>query len=201
VEILPQVLAAFQKDAPHVKLMLHDLTSNEMAEALRRDTLDMGIMVRPTEENAVGLEFEVLKSYPFCVAFPAWHPFAKLKRVPVTRLVYEPLVSLRHGEYSDYHRLVLLMFAGLKHQPRIVAECDSSSSLFTEVLAGHGLAVLPAVYHHVLGTRLELRPLTPRDLPAMDIVVSRATKGDLTPAAEKFLRLLLRGKPRQDGSV
>ena len=194
VEILPPALAAFQKSAPQVKLVLHDLSSNEMAEALRRGTLDLGIMVRPTEENAVGLEFELLKSYPFCVALPARHPFARLKQVPVTRLVREPLVSLRQGEYSDFHRLFLLIFAGLEPRPRIVAECDSGSSLFTEVQAGHGLALLPTVYHHVLGTRLELRPLTPRNLPTMDIVVGRATKGDLTPAAEKFLRELLRGK-------
>src|SRR5450432_626419 len=154
VEILPPALAAFQKAAPHVKLVLHDLSSNEMAEALRRGTLDLSIMVRPTEENAVGLEFQLLKSYHFCVALPPGHPFAKLKRVPLSRLVHEPLISFRHGEHSDYHRLLLLMFAGLEPRPRIVAECDSGSSLFTEVLAGHGLAMLPAVYRHVLGTRL-----------------------------------------------
>jgi len=194
VEILPPALAAFKKGAPHVKLVLHDLASNEMAEGLRRGTLDLSIMVRPTKEIAVGLEFDLLESYPFCVALPAGHPLAKLKHVPIARLVHEPLVTLRQSEFSDYFRLVLLMFAGLEAQPRIVAECDSGSSVFTEVQAGHGLALVPAVYHHVLGTRLELRPLTPRNLPTLDIVAARATKGDPTPAAEKFLRQLLRGK-------
>ena len=125
----------------------------------------------------------------------------KLKHVPFTRLVHESLISFRHGDYSDFHRLLLKMFAGLEPQPRIVAECDSGSSLFTEVQAGHGLALLPTVYHHVLGSRLELRPLTPRDLPTLDIVVGRATKGDLTPAAEKFLRELLRGRTPGKGAV
>jgi len=144
----------------------------------------------------VGLEFQLLKRYPFCVALPPGHPFARLKQVPLTHLVHEPLVSLRQSEYSDYHRLVMLMFAGLEPQPRIVAECDSGSSLFTEVQAGHGLALLPTVYRHVLSTRLELRSLTPRNLPAMDLVVARAMKQDLTPAAEKFLRQLLLGRTR-----
>ena len=200
VEILPPALAAFQKAAPHVKLVLHDLTSNEMAEGLRCGTLDLSIMVRPTEEIAVGLQFELLESYPFCVALPPQHPFTKLKQVPVASLVHEPLVTLRQSEFSDYFRLVLQMFAGLEAQPRIVAECDSGSSVFTEVQAGHGLALVPSVYHLVLGTRLELRPLTPRNLPALDIVVARAAKGDLTPAAEKFLRLLLRGKTLRKGA-
>ena len=202
VEILPPALAAFKKGAPHVKLMLHDLASNEMAEGLRRGTLDLSIMVRPTEEIAVGLEFDLLESYPFCVALPLRHPLARLKRVPLTLLVHEPLVSLRQSEYSDFHRLILLMFAGLNPQPRIVAECDSGSSLFTEVQSGHGLALLPAVYHHVVGTRLELRPLAPRDLPTLDIVVARSTKGDLTPAAEKFRCELLRPRTlRKSGGL
>jgi len=201
VEILPPALAAYKKDAPQVKLVLHDLGSNEMAEALRRGTLDLSIMVRPTEEIAVGLEFELIESYPFCVALPPGHPFTRLKQVPLARLVHEPLISLRQSEYSDFRRLFLRIFAGLEPQPRIVAECDSGSSLFTEVEAGHGLTLLPAVYHHVVGTRLELRPLTPRDLPTLDIVVARATNGDPTPAAEKFRRQLLRGRTRRKGAV
>jgi len=48
------------------------------------------------------------------VALPARHPFARLKHVPPTRLVHEPLISLRQREYSDYHRLLLLIFAGLR---------------------------------------------------------------------------------------
>ena len=194
VEILPPALTAFQKIAPNVKLVLHDLTSNEMADALRNGRLDLAIMVRPTEETAVGLEFERLKSYPFCVAIPAGHPFAKLKSVPLDRAAAEPLVTFRKSDYSDYHRLVQQLFAGLNRKPRPVAECDSGSSLFAEVQAGRGVAFLPSVYRHALGARLMLRPLTPRNLPTMDIVVSRAAKGDLTPASEKFLHELRRDR-------
>ena len=192
VEILPPALAAFQKAAPNVKLVLHDLSSSEMATALRDGTLDLGIMVRPTEENAVGLAFKPLRSYPFCAAVSARHPFAKLKHVPVTKLVDEPIVTLRKDVYSDYHRLVLRTFAGLERKPRIVAECDSSGSLFAEVQAGRGVALLPSVYRHTIGTRLELRPISPAGLSTMDIVVSHVVKGDLTPAAGKFIQQLER---------
>jgi len=190
MEILPPALAAFQKNTPGVKLVLHDLSSGEIAVALREGTLDLGIMIRPTEENAVGLEFEPLKSYPFCALVPARHPLARLRQVPLERLADEPLVTLRKTEYSEYHRLLLSIFATLGRKPRIVVECDSGSSLITEVQSGRGIALQASVYRHIIGKRVELRPLTPKNLPTMDIVVSRATKGDLTPAAEKFLRQL-----------
>ena len=192
VEILPPAVSAFEAAAPNVKLVLHDLGSTEIAAGLHEGSLDLGIMLRPTEETAVGLEFKLLKRYPLHAMIPARHPFTKLKRVPLARLADAPLVSLRRKEYSDYNRLLLQLFDRIKRQPRIVTECDSGSSVMAEVQAGRGIAIQPAVYRHVIGARLKLRPLSPSNLPHMELVVSRAKKGDQTPAAEKFSAILLR---------
>ena len=180
VEILPPAVSAFEAAAPNVKLVLHDLGSTEIAAGLHEGSLDLGIMLRPTEETAVGLEFKLLKRYPLHAMIPARHPFTKLKRVPLARLADAPLVSLRRKEYSDYNRLLLQLFDRIKRQPRIVTECDSGSSVMAEVQAGRGIAIQPAVYRHVIGARLKLRPLSPSNLPHMELVVSRAKKGDQT---------------------
>ena len=192
VEILPPAVSAFARIAPEVKLTLHDLGSTEIAGGLREGRLDLGVMLRPAEETAVGLEFTLLKQYPLCAMLPARHPLAKLKHVPLLRLVDEPLVSLRQDEYSDYHRLLLQLFARCERKPRIATSCDSGSSMIAEVQAGRGIAIQPATYSHVVGKRLILRPLSPHDLPRMEVVVSRAKKGDLSPAAEKFWSILAR---------
>lgn len=192
VEILPPAVSAFKAAAPNVKLVLHDLGSTEIATGLREGSLDLGIMLRPAEETAVGLEFKLLKRYPLYAMIPARHAFAKLKQVPVMRLANEPVVSLRRKEYFDYHRLLLQLFERVGCKPRIVTECDGGSSMIAEVQAGRGIAIQPAVYRHVIGARLKLRRLTPPNLPRMEIVVSHAKKGGLTPAAEKFLALLQR---------
>jgi DNA-binding transcriptional LysR family regulator len=198
IEVLPPALAAFQKTTPRVKLVLHDLSSPEIAAGLRAGTLDLGVMMRPTEENAVGLEYELLKSYPCCALIPARHPFAKLKQVPLECLADEPLVSLNKTEYSEYHRLLLSIFATVGRKPRIVAECDSGNSMITAVQSGRGIALQASVYRQIIGKRLQLRPLTPKNLPTMDIVVSRATTGDFTPAAQKvFHHLRSFSRPNQ----
>jgi len=185
-EILPPALAAFQKLAPGVKLVLHDLAGDELVEGLRGGTLDLSLMLRPTEALVAGaLEFELLRSYPLCAAFPARHPFTKLKTVPVSRLSSEPLVVFRKRDYSDYHRLLALLFEDVNLKPRIAAECDSGSSLFTEIQAGRGIAILPTVFRHAIGTRLELRPLTP-GAPHFDVGIAHAANSDQTPAGETF---------------
>jgi DNA-binding transcriptional LysR family regulator len=201
VELVPPAVAAFKTVAPDVKLVLHDLGSTEIAAGLRDGWLDLGIMLRPAEETAVGLECRFLKRYPLYAMIPARHPFARLKQVPVRRLADEPLVSLRRKEYSDYHRLLLRLFDCMNCQPRIVTECDSGSSMIAEVQAGRGIAIQPAVYRHVIGTRLKLRRLAPSNLPGMEIVVSHARKSGLTPAAEKLSNLIHRvaAKPLRQG--
>src|SRR5215471_80267 len=57
-EILPRALEAFRKAVPRVKVVLHDLTSDELIAGLRNATLELAIMVQPTGEQTVGIEFE-----------------------------------------------------------------------------------------------------------------------------------------------
>src|SRR5436853_6116461 len=55
VEILPPGLAAFQRAVPRVKLLLHDLSSDELISGLRKGMLELAIMVKPSGEQAAGV--------------------------------------------------------------------------------------------------------------------------------------------------
>jgi DNA-binding transcriptional LysR family regulator len=66
---------------------------------------------------------------------------------------------------------------------------DSASSLTTEVEAGRGVALALSMLKLVAGKRLLYRPLTgPSEVAAVG--VARATKGNVTPAGEKFCEAL-----------
>ena len=69
--------------------------------------------------------------------------------------------------------------------PSIAVECDGSNSLFTEIAAGRGVAILSQVFAKIVGPRLRLRPLVPAP-SAQAVGIVRATQGDVTPAGEKF---------------
>ena len=68
-------------------------------------------------------------------------------------------------------------------------ECDSASSLITEVEAGRGIALVSSIFKLVAGKRLLYRPLDGAT-EAQCVGIARATKGDLTPAAERFCEIL-----------
>lgn len=187
-EILPPTLAAFQKAVPGVKVLLHDLSSDELVAGLRSETLELAIMVEPTGEQAAGIEFELLRSYPLGVVMSAAHPFARLKSIPLEKLAAEPIVGLNRN-YSEFYRFVDRLFAPVHVKPRIAVECDSVSSLITEVEAGRGVSLATPIFKLVIGKRLLYRPLTGTTATA-SVGIARATRGDVTPAGEKFCEIL-----------
>ena len=189
VEILPPALRAFQKAVPRVKVLLHDLSSDELITGLRNATLQLAIMVPPTGDQTTGIEFEVLRTYPLCVAMSAVHPFARLKSIPLEKVAAEPLVSLRRKDYSESREVLDRIFAPIGAKPRIAVECDSASSLITEVEAGRGIALASTIFKLVAGKRLLYRPLT-GTTESMPVGIARATKGDVTPAGERFCEIL-----------
>ncbi len=189
VEILPPALAAFQKAVPRVKVLLHDLASDELIAGLQNGTLELAIMVPPAGDQTTGIQFELLRTYPLCVAMTATHPFVRLKSITLEKLAAEPLVGLRRKDYSEYYRIVDRVFASVHAKPRIAVECDSASSLITEVEAGRGVALSSTIFKLVAGKRLLYRPLTGTTEVA-SVGIARASKGDVTPAGEKFCEIL-----------
>src|SRR6266702_2664044 len=119
----------------------------------------------------------------------ATHPFARLKSITLERLAAEPLVGLRRKDYPEYNRILDRLFAPIGAKPRIAVECDSASSLITEVEAGRGIALASTIFKLVAGKRLLYRPLT-GTTEATSVGIARATKGDVTPAGEKFCEIL-----------
>ena len=172
-----------------VKVVLHDLSSEELIAGLQNGTLEIAIMVPPAGDQAAGIQFEVLRTYPLCVAMTAMHPFARMKSIPLEKLAAEPLVVLRRKDYPESDRYLGRLFASIGAKPLIAVECDSASSLITEVEAGRGIALATPVFKIVTGKRLLYRPLT-GTTEVLSVGIARSTNGDVTPAGEKFCEIL-----------
>src|SRR6266446_2614441 len=189
VEILPPALAAFQKAFPRVRVLLHDFSEQELIDGLRNGRLELALMPRGAGPQSVGLEFETLRSYPICVAVAPKHRFARLKTITLEMVAAEPMIGFNRKDYPEYYVGLDRLFEPLGIKPRVVVECDSSSSLITEIETGRGVAIASPVLRHASGKRLLYRPLT-GTTEVLSVGIARATKGDVTPAGEKFCEIL-----------
>jgi DNA-binding transcriptional LysR family regulator len=139
--------------------------------------------------QTAGIDFELLRTYPLGVMLAATHPFTRLKSVPLEQVAAEPLIGLCRREYPEFHRSLNRIFAPVGVKPRFAVECDTTSSVFLEVEAGHGIALCIPILKLVTGKSLLYRPVTGTTELA-SIGIARATKGGVTPAGEKFCEIL-----------
>jgi LysR family transcriptional regulator, benzoate and cis,cis-muconate-responsive activator of ben and cat genes len=189
VEILPPALAAFQKAYPHVNVLLHDASQREIVDGLQSGTLELAIVPQAMDWQNTGIEFEVLRTYPFCVALAPRHPLARLKAIPLEKVAAEPIVGFSRKDYPEYFPFIERLFLPLGVKPRVAVECDSASSLITAVETGRGIAMAISVFKIVSGKRLVYRPIAGMK-DEMPVGIARAKNGDVTPAGEKFCEIL-----------
>src|SRR5712671_957290 len=183
-EILPKILRAFQKKMPNVHVKLHDWSNNAILNGIRDGPLQLGLIVPPLKASALhDLCFEELFHERVCVAVALQHPFARRRAIPLTEVAAEPLIGLTREDYPNYYDYLSTIFSKVKQKPRVIEEHDSMSGVMSAVEAGSGVAVA-VDFGYSFGNRVKFLHLTPEPKPFSVGIV--ATKGRLSPAAEKF---------------
>ena len=129
------------------------------------------------------MRFEELFHERVCVAVAPQHPFARRRVIPLSEIAAEPLVGLTREDYPNYYDLLSVTFSKVKQKPRVIEEHDSMPGVMSAVEAGSGVAVA-VDFGYSFGNRVKFLHLTPEPKPFSVGIV--ATKGRLSPAAEKF---------------
>jgi len=167
VQILPPALRKFHEQFPHVRAVLHDLSTEEMLSRLGEGKLQVALTVRPAAKLLRGLRFEELARYAMRVAVAPKHEHAGCATITLEQIAGEPLIAYSRKDYPEYHTMIDQMFAPVGRKPRIVGEHDSVTSLIAAVESGHGFALVPECLACMVGERLKLIPLrqSPPPLP------------------------------------
>jgi DNA-binding transcriptional LysR family regulator len=182
VQILPGALRNFQREFPHARVLLHDLTTEEMLAQLRSQKIQLSLMARPGPKALRGLRFTELARYPMRLAMAQNHPLARLRAVTRAAAARENFIAYTRADYPEYHAQLVAAF-GTKL--RIVEEHDSVTSLIAAVESGCGVALVPGCMTCLAGGRLTLVPLTPAPEPLVVGAVSRSSA--LAAVVEKFI--------------
>jgi DNA-binding transcriptional LysR family regulator len=183
--ILPPTLRALRSELPNVRVLLHDLSTEEMLAGLREGKLQIALMVRPTPAMLRGVRFEELMREPICLAVGPNNRLSKRRSVTLEEAGREPLIVYSRKEYPEYHDYLAALFSKLKIKLQMLEEHDSVSSLIAAVESRGAAALAPKSLSCVAGPRLKMIPISPA--PEGVVVGAAWCKGKLSAVAEKFL--------------
>ena len=138
---LTLALALFSERHPEVQFTVREQSSEEMAEMLRVDELDLAFLSVTERVESHGLGLYQLVSEELVVLLPREHRLAKRRQVRMAELAGEPFISFREGARLRE----LLLWAGHEYgfEPRVTLESNESRRIRRLVSRGLGVAILP----------------------------------------------------------
>jgi LysR family transcriptional activator of glutamate synthase operon len=179
-------LALFHDQHPNVGLTVREHASEEMAEMLRVDELDLAFLSVTERVEAHGLGLHQLISEELVVLLPPAHPLRRRRQVRMIELADEQFISFRVGA-----RLRELLFAAGREAgfvPRVTLESNESQRIRRLVARGLGVAILPRSDAEGPGADVAVASLVQ---PALrrDITLAWREGRRHAPAAAAFLDL------------
>lgn len=125
VQLIPQCLAAFMEKFPQVKVIVEELSGDQIAQGLETGSLDLGISYRPAMPR--GLWFEPLFNEELKLIMSPSHPLAKRKRVRMVELNGLPLALLTRN--FSTRQMLDECFQAAGAEPQVVAELNAISPM------------------------------------------------------------------------
>jgi LysR family transcriptional activator of glutamate synthase operon len=179
-------LALFHDLHPNVGLTVREQSSEELAEMLRVDELDLAFLSVTERVESEGLGLHQLVSEELVVLLPPGHSLSGRDRVRMAELADEQFISFR-----AWARLRELLFAAGRQagfEPRVTLESNESQRIRRLVARGLGVAILPRSDAEGPGADVAVAPLVEPSL-RRDITLAWREGRRLAPAAAGFLDL------------
>jgi DNA-binding transcriptional LysR family regulator len=180
-------LATFHERHPGVELTVREEPSEDLAELLRVDALDLALLSVTERIESHGLGLHQLLLEELVVVLARDHPLAGRERIRMAELAGENFISYREGARLRE----LLMGAGQQagFVPQVKLELNESGRIRRLVDRGLGVAILPRSDTEVAGPEVAVAKLVEPEL-ARDITLAWREGRRHAPAAAAFLALV-----------
>jgi DNA-binding transcriptional LysR family regulator len=179
-------LAIFHQRHPAVELTVREYSSEELADLLRVDELDLAFLSVTDRIERRGLGLEQLISEELVVILPRDHPLASRRRLRMSELAGEQFISYREG--ARLRELLMSAGALAGFEPEVKLESNESQRIRRLVERGMGVAILPRSDADGAGADVSVTTLVDPSL-TRDITLAWREERRQPPAAAEFLEL------------
>ncbi|MDE1150449.1 MAG: LysR family transcriptional regulator [Azospirillaceae bacterium] len=154
---LPAVMAIMRDELPNTEVVIHSLSSPDLADGLMRRRIDLAFLRH--ERDAAGIVFTRLMDEPLIVLMPADHRLTARDAITAQDIVGQPLVGVPHDK-SPALRLVTDAYGarlGIDLTPHHLV--DNLSMAVSLVASTRGIALMPLYARNLLPPTVVSRPL------------------------------------------
>jgi len=180
------VLAIFHERRPGVELTVREQSSEELAEMLRVDELDLAFLSVTERIESHGLGLQQLVSEELVAVLPCDHRLAKRRRIRMAELSGERFISYRDG--ARLREVLVSAGRDAGYEPLVTLESNESQRIRQLVARGLGVAILPRSDAESPGAETAVVALTSPGL-TRDITLAWREGRRHAPAAAEFLAL------------
>ena len=156
-EWLPAVMRIMHDALPRTKIVVHSLSSPDLADGLARGKIDLAFLRH--EQEAPGVAFELLREEPLIVLMPADHRLAARKSIRPQDIAAERLIGTPRDK-SPVLRSVTDAYGarlGIDLEPDY--HVDNISMAVSLVASTGGIALMPLYAENLLPPTVVSRPL------------------------------------------
>jgi LysR family transcriptional regulator, transcription activator of glutamate synthase operon len=179
-------LAIYHQRHPGVELTVRENSSEELAEMLRVDELDLAFLSVTERIESHGLGLQQLVSEELVVVLPRDHPLGGRTELRMAELAGEQFISYREGARLRELLVVAGHHAGF--EPSVMLESNESNRIRRLVQRGMGVAILPRSDAEGPGADVSVAKLSDPEL-TRDITLAWREGRRQPPAAAEFLEL------------
>jgi DNA-binding transcriptional LysR family regulator len=187
--VLPDLLRRFRREAPNISIDIRETEPAEQVDALRRETIDIGLLFLSIEDPA--FDSLVVSRERLIVALPTGHPAAAAERVGLGDLQTETFLIPRQQPVAGFHEVVLdtLRSRGIS-VPRLQPTRLLQTAVF--LVAGQlGVALVPESFQR----HLRVRGCVYREIagaPAHADLIGLWRRDNVPPALRRLIQQLKR---------
>jgi DNA-binding transcriptional LysR family regulator len=182
---LSQCLVSWRKVAPEIPLELTEMRALELAEALLRGELDVGLSFGVPEDNAIAQQ--PAWSYPAMALLPLGHELASRQELTLVELFSFPLLSGHADRLPGLLKQIRTIVQRHKMTPTFAGEARTLSGYFTRIAAGMGVGLSDAGHVTTLGRSDVVAVPLREDERITTFVLHKHQRFGLTDALQRFV--------------
>lgn len=187
--VLPELLRTLRRDAPDISIDIREMEPGEQVEALRRETIDIGLLFLAIQDPA--FDALLVSRERLIVALPTGHPAGSAAKARLSDLEGETFLIPRRQPVPGFHEVVLeTLRSGGIPTPRLQPTRLLQTAVF--LVAGRlGVALVPESFRQ----HLRIRGCVYRDIvgaAAHADLIGLWRRSNVPPVLRRFIQTLKR---------